>query len=159
MIHERAGRSSLRTEGQDAEPSYSELCGDRHTCKSDTQPPPLQMTVTEPQQGRCCVQSSLHRAWLASLGQNFYCEAGKIQDHVQSDGTELGNPDCHPHSILQGATPECGPGTHLLGVPMSSSEGPTTAVEPRGTLTRFMMKYSSIERYTMKKTQDQGFRE
>lgn len=26
-------------------------------------------------------------------------------------------------------------------------------------LTRFMMKYSSMERYTMKKTQDQGFRE
>lgn len=25
-------------------------------------------------------------------------------------------------------------------------------------LTKFMMKYSSMERYTMKKTQDQGFR-
>lgn len=27
-----------------------------------------------------------------------------------------------------------------------------------GELTKFMMKYSSMERYTMKKTQDQGFR-
>lgn len=48
---------------------------------------------------------------------------------------------------------------YLLGVPTSPSEGPATAVEPRGTLTRFMMKYSSMERYTIKKTQDQGFRE
>lgn len=27
-----------------------------------------------------------------------------------------------------------------------------------GALTKFMMKYSSMERYTMKKTQDHGFR-
>lgn len=61
--------------------------------------------------------------------------------------------------FTQGTTPDYGPGTHLLGVPTALSLGPTTAVEPRETLTKFMMKYSSMERYTMKKTQDQGFRE
>jgi hypothetical protein len=30
---------------------------------------------------------------------------------------------------------------------------------PKKSLTRFMIKYSSMERYTMKKMQDQGFRE
>lgn len=80
MIHERA------TEGQGAVPSHSKLCG-------DTQLPPLQMTVTEPQQGRrwICVQSSLCRAWLASLGQNFHCEAGKVKHHLQSGGAEPGS--------------------------------------------------------------------
>ena len=36
--------------------------------------------------------------------------------------------------------------------------GWSTEQKPRP-LTRFMIKYSSMERYTMKKTQDQGFRE
>lgn len=82
MIHEKAGRNSLHVEGQDAGSSDSEPCGDRHTCprKSDTQLPPLHMTVTEPQQGRPCIRapSSLRRAWLASLGQNFHRRVGKI---------------------------------------------------------------------------------
>lgn len=48
------------------------------------------------------------------------------------------------------------PHTQLLGVP-SLAPGPTAVGEP--TLTRFMMKYSSMERYTMKKMQDHGLRE